>query len=678
MRKPFKSFGVAVRQGLLAAAFCVPMASAMATTEIPWKDETFERTSFDEDIRNVLRAVLKQNGLEVVFRPGVQGAVTSTFSRIPLRGAFNKLIEENGLSYEYSEDTKTITISTKEKSASEFVPLRNVDEAMIRSVQSKFRLTAEVIYEDKTRTVMLKGDPDQVAKLKDLIAKLETSQAEAIKAHHESEEKTTKASLTDAEAQMKAAEAQRIRDQNEAARLARLEVENVAVEVLQLHYASVSSTRVKFQGEDVTIPGVIDTLNSLLGISSGTSPTPQGGGSSSQPQIITPITSASQDAGAGTLAGNGGAGNIVSSQQPTIIVRKDPIAFRGTISPDTRTNSVIVRGTQREIEQVRKLLPKLDKQMEQVEIEAIIAVTSEGMLQKLGLSLGNDAAIGSKKGGTEIGGSLVSIPQTGVAAANYTSASGYGANGVPINPAYISPLSLLPTTVSPGGSLGSFLYRGASYALTAQLNAAAQDNTAHVLASPRVVTLDNIAAKISTDGTTYFPTSAGANGSGGFISIPAGVTLKITPSILQHEDVGDDNLIRLVIEAENTSVKTGSTPSRAGQQIQTQVIIPDGSTFIMGGMTNDSRTESLDHVPLISEIPILGELFKNRSSSQSLDEALFFITPRVVPHADLYSKDVAEKRYLQSQRAELDRTGASIRNDSQLLKLNTKTLEEDE
>jgi len=321
------------------------------------------------------------------------------------------------------------------------------------------------------------------------------------------------------------------------------------------------------------------------------------------------------------------------------------------------------------------LIEQLDRPMEQVEIEVMIANTQKNFIRDLGVSFGNDTLV--NKGGTNgvVGGAVATLGANALTAATPTALQ-----TLPTAGNQISPLSLLPAA-SGDGTVASFLYRGANFALTAQLNALEQDNKVHILSVPRVVTLDNIMAKITQDDTLFVPTSSGANSAGAYLQIPAGLTLNITPSVLHHKDVGEENMVRMVIQAENTTAAPtpgSNTASKSGQTIQTQVIIPDGSTFIMGGLTNDNRVENLGKVPLLADVPLLGELFKTRDSQQSLTDVLFFITPRIVAHADLYAKDVAEKRYLQNERAEIGQIGEDVRTHSMMLNLNTRTLEEDE
>ena len=108
LRWAFTCAAVAVTMAVCAVIFVGP---AVAGRDIPWKgSEIFNRVSVDEDIKDTLRRIISQNGQEAVFRPGVESSVSFDFSNMPLEAAFNKLITENGLDYDYDSKTGLITV----------------------------------------------------------------------------------------------------------------------------------------------------------------------------------------------------------------------------------------------------------------------------------------------------------------------------------------------------------------------------------------------------------------------------------------------------------------------------------------------------------------------------------------------------------------------------------------
>ncbi|MEI8394243.1 MAG: secretin N-terminal domain-containing protein [Rhodospirillaceae bacterium] len=686
--------GAVLRVMLLIGLMALPTASGAA--EIPWdKAKTFEKTVQDEDITVILRWILAQNNLQVTFRPGVKGSVTFQFKDMPLQGAFNKLVADYGLDYEYNADIHTVTISPKGQIKAQFISLKYIDKAQIEEARKAFGLNGEMVFHG--HTVQLRGDPDQVGKLSDMIDLLEKAEGERRAVDEKRLSAEANATNTMAEAQRKAAEAEKIaaegrlqEERFQAMRKQRLEIEQISVKVIPLHYASVGPVKLKFQGEDITVPGLIDSLNNLLGVNSlGAS----GSSSSASSSGNATPSGFSQN---GTLAMQ--SPNTFSSSQQAggqqernnlIVVRDEPNAFKGTVSADTRTNSVIVRGTPKEVQQVEQLVAKLDKETAQIEIEIMIVLTEKKAAEELGITWGGEGVNSLSRGrelGAALGGPVNAVATTGTAPSfgalvdgtTATASSATGAAALSL----VSPLTLLPTAATGGGTVASFLYRGGRTALAAQINALSRDNRAETLTAPRIVTLDNLTAKITQDKSIFLRSQANTPGAVSTLTqVPAGLTMKITPSVLRRDDVGEDNLVRLMLEAENTTA-TDTTPSasagKTGNQIQTQVVIPDGSTFVLGGMVDNQRAENLQGIPLLQEIPLFGELFKDRKSKNDLSQTLFFITPRIVPRADLYVKDVAQKRYLQTLRNDMEHVSSDIEEKSMLLNLDTKNLEEDE
>jgi type II secretory pathway component GspD/PulD (secretin) len=274
MRKAKTCFGVTLRRVLLMAAVLVSMSPmARAATVIPdenWPDQPFLRTAPEEDARVTLRALLEQAGMQVVIRPEVKEKTIPVFYsdkiRTSLHAAFNQLIDVSGFSYDYDGKTKTVTLSQPTATTSDFVVLKLVTLTAVKSLVNNFHLNVDVIFDDATQTLMLKGDSEQVGKLRQLIDKREDALAAAEKAKADEIGKGSAAAKDQAVASRTQAEAQLLADRADRERRAQAEVDQITVEVIPLHYASVGPVRVQFQGENVTIPGVIDTLNNLLGV----------------------------------------------------------------------------------------------------------------------------------------------------------------------------------------------------------------------------------------------------------------------------------------------------------------------------------------------------------------------------------------------------------------------------
>jgi type II secretory pathway component GspD/PulD (secretin) len=183
MRKSMKRFGVAMRRGVLMAAVLVSMSPmARAATVIPeqdWPDQSFLRVANEEDVRVTLRAVLDQAGMHLIIRPEIKEVELpisyTDKAHISLKNAFEQLIDIARYSYEYDGRTRTVTLSQPIMTTADFIILELVAANDVKSIVNRFHFNVEVISDDTTHTLMLKGEAEQVAKLRALIAALEAS-----------------------------------------------------------------------------------------------------------------------------------------------------------------------------------------------------------------------------------------------------------------------------------------------------------------------------------------------------------------------------------------------------------------------------------------------------------------------------------------------------------------------
>lgn len=310
--------------------------------------------------------------------------------------------------------------------------------------------------------------------------------------------------------------------------------------------------------------------------------------------------------GMSTVAGVGGEGLL------PIIQRR--LSRRGSIEVDGRSNSLIITDVRQNIDAVRQLIAILDQPEPQVEIEARIVVATRNFSRDIGVQL-SGLVLGPRGSGAQ-GGTLgnniapagMNIPRN---------LPGQGPDG--------SLLSSIPNTII-GLTTGLF----GTATINMLISAGEQKGQAKIIATPRVTTLNNRKAKIESK--TQIPIATIQPSSGGgdpiitttYVDVP--LKLEITPQIT---DVGT---VLLDILAENASaaLTAGSTaPSINSQVMETQVVVPDGGTTVVGGVLFDDERESQDRTPGLSKIPLLGNLFKRKGVERNTNEILFFITPRI-------------------------------------------------
>ena len=200
---------------------------------------------------------------------------------------------------------------------------------------------------------------------------------------------------------------------------------------------------------------------------------------------------------------------------------------------------------------------------------------------------------------------------------------------------------------------------------------------------PRVVTLNNVTAKITNSRNFNLLVNSSTNegDKSGIQTIGTGVTLKITPSVITQGGAGGKRLVRMEINAENSSLGAigDDSVTTDEQEVQTNVIIPEGRTFIMGGLFNTDRVESVSGIPGLKDLPWLGQLFRTNASTEVKRETVFLITPKIYfPREVGISQSGPERVYMENQREELDKVRSRIRRESKLLDLSVKVMAEDE
>lgn len=290
--------------------------------------------------------------------------------------------------------------------------------------------------------------------------------------------------------------------------------------------------------------------------------------------------------------------SLISTLQPHL-------SPRGSMNVDTRTNTLIITDIPEGLAQVTELIEMLDVPEKQVEIEARIVEASTNFAHALGISLG--LGIGRL-------GSNVLTDDPGFGTRNTERVGGF--------------LSTLPQSQAPGFNTVVGLTLGQvldTFQLDALLTAAEREGEATILSRPRVTALNNAQAIITQGSQIPIPVSQNFTTTVEFQT--AALQLTVTPHIT------NDNTILLDISVENNVPDFSTTvlgiPAIRTSQAQTQVLIADGGTTVIGGIYIQADSESEERVPGLSRIPVLGHLFRTTSHSSETREILFFITARI-------------------------------------------------
>jgi general secretion pathway protein D len=288
------------------------------------------------------------------------------------------------------------------------------------------------------------------------------------------------------------------------------------------------------------------------------------------------------------------------------------------IEIDELNNALILAAPSAVIREIKNVVDKLDISRPQVLIEAVIAQLSENQAR----TLGTDIIYTSKNRGgylTNFDGVLTQL-------------LGLGLNGTPESSVLSSTISEIPSNaIAVGGEFNPDT--GKSMGLLIQ--ALKSDSDTNILSTPSVVTLDNEEAELTSGEEVPFQTGSYTNNNSGssnsnpfttFNREEVGVLLKVKPQISKG------NAIRLEIEQESSKVKGGpqGLQTTSKNTIKTNVMIEDGELLILGGLIEDSLSDTDKKVPILGEIPILGRLFKTSTKTKDQQVIMMFIRPTII------------------------------------------------
>ncbi len=340
--------------------------------------------------------------------------------------------------------------------------------------------------------------------------------------------------------------------------------------------------------------------------------------------------------GATNLSYSGGAGGDAtggSGDQGLLPIISRRLSRRGSIEVDGRSNTLIITDVKENIDAIRQLAAILDQPEPQVEIETRIVIAQHNFSRDLGAQL-SAGVVNLGRGGLA---NISTLPATSTSSGGGGGGSGSG-SGITSGPNPQGVFGGLAGTNQPIGALGAAAAStviGLTTGLfgTAQISAlitmAETRGEAKTVATPRVTALNNRPAQIESGSQIPVQTTQAASGTAivttTFVSVP--LRLSITPQIT---DVGTV-ILRVTIENNtiNTGIAVGGVPGIDTQRMQTEVLVPDGGTTVMGGVLADTEGTTRQRTPGLASIPILGNLFKRKLVTRQNSEILFFITPHI-------------------------------------------------
>ena len=314
------------------------------------------------------------------------------------------------------------------------------------------------------------------------------------------------------------------------------------------------------------------------------------------------------------------------------------LSDRGSVSVDERTNVLIVRDIVENLDDVEELVRTLDTQTPQVLIEARIVEATSDYRRDVGIQWGGDLLYSSNTGNP----TGIRFPSNvGVAGGNPTPQPGQlsGAGLSPFGPGRnnLSPDNFavnLPAIVGQGDggaiglSLGSI---GGNVNLNVRLSAAESNGTVRIISSPRILTLDNQEATIA-QGTLIPFSQVSAQGVNTAFQ-EARLELTVRPHVTADASVAMHIQITRN-EPDFTNVSVRGDPTILEREAETDLLVPDGNTAVIGGIYTRNSGRTVNQVPFFGDIPVLGVLFQRRIVTDTRNELLIFVTPRIVNRAE--------------------------------------------
>jgi type IV pilus assembly protein PilQ len=317
------------------------------------------------------------------------------------------------------------------------------------------------------------------------------------------------------------------------------------------------------------------------------------------------------DAGGGA-SGDGGGRNRVLSKRGSAII-------------DPRTNQLFVTDIASKIEDIRKLIQKTDIATKQVLVEARLVEANDGFSRNLGAKLGFADLRGVRGGdaGYQVNGNqrvAVGGNLTGVGATTGQTTGDVFSNSQLVN----LPASGINGTNAPSIAFSLFS-SAANRFLNLELSALEADGKGKIISSPRVVTEDNVPAIIE-QGVELPYQQATSSGATSVTFKKANLKLEVTPQITPDGNV----VLEVDVAKDSKGEATASGFAINTQHVKTKVMVENGGTVVLGGIYQMTETRNDNKVPLIGDIPVVGNLFKSTSRENSKTELLVFITPKIV------------------------------------------------
>ena len=289
------------------------------------------------------------------------------------------------------------------------------------------------------------------------------------------------------------------------------------------------------------------------------------------------------------------------------------LSKRGSVTLDKRTNTLLVQDTASRVNDIREMVKNLDVTVRQVSIESRIVVATDEFSKDLGTrfgvtTFGKHAALsGGVRGTDAMVGDLLRNSST-----------------VPV-PALSDRLNFNLPAATAGAAKMALSLLSKDFLLDLELSALQAENKGEIISTPRVVTADKKAAMIEQGVEIGYKTESQSGGTTVAFK-KAVLSLQVTPQITPDEHV----IMDLLVKQDTVGDIIEGVPSINTREVQTQVLVDNGQTVVLGGVHEAVKTNKVESVPVLGDVPVLGQLFKRSVNRDQKRELLIFVTPKII------------------------------------------------
>lgn len=332
------------------------------------------------------------------------------------------------------------------------------------------------------------------------------------------------------------------------------------------------------------------------------------------------LTLISQGSGSsGSSGSNSNIGNANSVDNNTLL------SNRGTVTVDERTNTLIIKDVAESIENIHKLIGKIDIPVRQVMIEARIVSATDSFSKEIGVRWGILSNGAANNRNLLVGGSNQTLWDLKDFDVKTTTVNGQTVSYPKYTIDQQKSLNVDLGVDNPAGRIAFGLLGISDFMLDLELSAMQADNRGEVVSTPKILTADKQKAKISSGTLIPYQESDGDNDGTKTAFKEAALSLEVTPNITPDGKIG----LQLLIN-NGTPVPVGRDIGIAQDSLETSIVVEDGQTIVLGGVFKNRTSNGVDKVPFLGDLPYIGRAFRRDVRSNAKEELLIFVTPKLI------------------------------------------------